>query len=458
MSANSLLEKKHLLLRAGFGLRLDQLKNTESSSIKEIWRELKKDKSFRKIGFDSPAVEYDYQLLAKLDAPSKKEITQRNRKQTLEINLNFLNEMVNSEDQLREKMSFFWHGHFATRIQRADMNAQLLNTIREKCLENFKDLLFSVSQAPAMLQFLNNQQNKKDHPNENFAREVMELFTMGRGNYTETDIKESARAFTGWGFDREGTFKFRKNQHDNGVKTFLGKSGNFDGKDILNIILEQKATSRFIVTKIYKFFVNEIPDTSIIEQLSQKFYNSGYDIKKLMDDIFTSSWFYEEKNIGTKIKSPIELIVGIMRSLPMDIGNRDNLIVYQKLLGQMLLFPPNVAGWPSGTSWIDSSTLLLRMQLPQIWSGLRPLNLKPKADDDLDMGINDKRQIGKFFKDAKIIIDWARVESLLPKNKINEVLLQKPLSVDVSKLNEYTDQSVKMNIINIMSTPEYQLC
>src|SRR5690606_7110499 len=141
-----------------------------------------------------------------------------------------------------------------------------------------------------------------------------------------------------------------------GTKKFLGKTGNFDGNAVLDIILEQPATAKFITGKLYRFLVNEQANDAIVTALSKDFYHSGYDIKQLLERIFTASWFYDPINIGNKIKSPIELMVGIMRTLPMKIASPENLIVYQKLLGQMLLYPPNVAGWPSGKAWIDSST------------------------------------------------------------------------------------------------------
>jgi uncharacterized protein (DUF1800 family) len=391
-------------------------------------------------------------------AEKKKQTQKIQREQNLELNLNFLDKMVNSKEQMKEKMAFFWHGHFASRVQNPKFNRQILNVIRKNALGNFKDLLFEVSQAPAMLSFLNNQQNKKDHPNENFAREVMELFTMGRGNYTEKDIREGARAFTGWGFDKEGNFVERKKQHDEGTKTFLGKTGNFTGKDVLDIILEQKATAKFITTKIYKFFVNENVDESIVNKLSENFYQSGYDIKKLMTEIFSSSWFYDKKNIGNRIKSPIELMAGMMRTLPMNIQNPENLIVYQKLLGQMLLYPPNVSGWPNGKSWIDSSTLMLRLQIPQIWSGLRPLEYTPRPDDDIEMGMKSRETaLNKTFKNPNITIDWTRVEKAFSGKKVEDYLIQSSKSLDMNSVKNFSDNSVKMNVINLMSTPEYQL-
>jgi len=459
MTADSLLKNKHLLWRAGFGVGIHQIDDLKNKSITTLMAELLKEDSFSEITYDTPdhdsAADY---MNSTAPAEKKKEMQRLNREQNNELNLNFLNTIVNSKEQMREKMAFFWHGHFASRVVNPKFNKQLLNTIRKNALGNFKDLLFEVSQSPAMLNFLNNQQNKKDHPNENFAREVMELFTMGRGNYTEKDVREGARAFTGWSYDKEGNFKERKNLHDEGSKTFLGKAGNFDGSDVLNIILEQKSTAQFITTKIYKFFVNEKVDQDRISKLSINFYNSGYDIKKLMTEIFSSPWFYDQKNIGNRIKSPIGLMAGMMRILPMHIQNPENLIVYQKLLGQMLLYPPNVAGWPNGKSWIDSSTLMLRLQVPQIWSGLRPLEYSPRQDDDIDMGMKSRETaLNKSFKNPNITIDWERIEKLFTHKNCEDYLLQNTQSLDMNSVKNFSDKSIKMNVINLMSTPEYQL-
>ncbi|MFC3158676.1 Protein of unknown function [Chryseobacterium arachidis] len=455
----SFMHNKHLLWRAGFGAGISQFEDLHKKDIKDLINDLFKEETFLYINYNTPdiAENGDY-MNDKSPAEKKKEIQKINREQNEELNLNFLDKMVNSKEQMREKMAFFWHGHFASRVQNPKFNRQILNVIRKNALGNFKDLLFEISQAPAMLNFLNNQQNKKGHPNENFAREVMELFTMGRGNYTEKDIREGARAFTGWGYDKDGNFIERPKQHDEGIKTFLGKTGNFTGTDALNIILEQKATSKFITTKIYKFFVNENVDETIVNKLSESFYQSSYDIKKLMKDIFSSSWFYDQKNIGNRIKSPIELMAGMMRTLPMNIQNPENLIVYQKLLGQTLLNPPNVAGWPNGRSWIDSSTLMLRLQIPQIWSGLRPLDYRPKEDDDIDMGLkNNPNILAKSFKNPNITIDWARVEKTFNGKNVEDYLIQNPKSLDMSSVKNFSDNTVKMNVINLMSTPEYQL-
>jgi uncharacterized protein (DUF1800 family) len=388
-------------------------------------------------------------------------------------------EMVNSSAQLREKMSFFWHGHFACRNLNIFYQQGLLDIIRRNALGNFGTLLKEVSKSAAMLNFLNNQQNRKDHPNENFAREVMELFTMGRGNYSEHDIKESARAFTGWASNPKGEFLFRKFQHDFDSKTVLGKTGNFDGDEVLDILLQQKQTARFITQKIYRFFVNEQPDTGKVEWMADRFFKNNYDISKLLEDMFTSEWFYEEKNIAAKIKSPIELLVGIQRILPLKLDNEEAFLLIQRVLGQLLFYPPNVAGWPGGKSWIDSSSLMMRMRIPMMINDTDELNVKPKDDDDQMMGRNDpdedpkgkaQRMAGRLGRPLKAKIDWSRYvknfESVPKENlidSISKILLQTKNGPGTDLIKQYADASgresfIKTATLQIMSSPEYQLC
>jgi uncharacterized protein (DUF1800 family) len=341
-------------------------------------------------------------------------------------------------------------------------------------------LLKEVSKTAAMLNFLNNQQNRKDHPNENFAREVMELFTLGRGNYTEHDVKEAARAFTGWSATMKGEFIFRRGQHDYDSKTVLGKTGNFDGDEVLDILLQEKQTAKFVTQKIYKFFVNDQPDTEKYEWLADRFYKNDYDISKLLEDIFTSDWFYESKNVGVKLKSPIELIVGIQRMLPMKFERDEALLLIQRALGQILFYPPNVAGWPGGRNWIDSSTLMMRMRIPQMLNDRDEFNVKPKDDDDQMMGrknnadedpkataMNSLKRLGK---PVLVNIDWSLyiknyepVSRELLQSNISSVLLQTKSQVSPDVIKQYSDNSGRENFIKtvtlqVMSTPEYQLC
>lgn len=417
---------------------------------------------------------------------SKKQLSPEQKKMLREasatglknLNIAWLTQMVNSSQQLREKMSLFWHGHFATRTINIIHQQKLLEVIRNNALGRFGDLVRAVSKSGAMINFLNNNQNRKDHPNENFARELMELFTLGRGHYSEDDIKESARAFTGWGADIKGEFVFRPRQHDEGQKTFLGHSGNYNGDEIINIILEQKQAAVFITGKIYRYFVHPDGDTSRIAALADRFYRSNYDISDLMTAIFTAEWFFDEKNIGAKIKSPVELLVGIRRMLPMQLENEQAQLLVQRLLGQTLFYPPNVAGWPGGKSWIDSSTLMTRLRLPQLIYAGDALNLKPKDDDDTMMGMKDREQRGPGKKNGLMkpgqqigaSIQWDQYipqfasikrEDLL--DNLRKLILIRADSLKTDAVLGYADASsrekfIQTATVGLMSTPEYQMC
>jgi uncharacterized protein (DUF1800 family) len=491
MSLSNQLKNQHLLWRAGFGPAVEQLPDLPDFTPHEFYKALVKS-SAKKPAYIDVADNYLQGLMMGIDQAGrlqkkeltpeqKKEVQQKSREGVRNLNLYWLKEMVNSGSQLREKMAFFWHGHFACRNLNVFYQQGLLNVIRQHALGNFGELLKEVSKTAAMLNFLNNQQNRKNHPNENFAREVMELFTLGRGHYTEQDVKEAARAFTGWSADLKGDFIFRKGQHDYDSKTVLGQTGDYNGDDVLDILLQEKQTARFITQKVYKFFVNDQANTKQVDWLTDRFYKSNYDISKLMEDIFTSDWFYDDKNIGAKIKSPVELLVGIRRMLTMTLENEESLIVLQRILGQMLFYPPNVAGWPGGKTWIDSSTLMMRLRIPQLINDEDELNVTPKADDDQMMGrpaadgnpsmtMKSKRMAGKGARPINANVDWTAYvahfgntqrEKLV--NAMAAILLQTKTAVSADIIKEYSDEGsrdnfIKTATIQIMSTPEYQLC
>jgi uncharacterized protein (DUF1800 family) len=310
----------------------------------------------------------------------------------------------------------------------------------------------------------------------------MELFTLGRGNYTEKDVKEAARAFTGWAYNPKGEFVFRKFFHDDGTKTILGKTGNFGGEDVLNIILENKQTAKFVSRKVYRFFVNENVDESKVNWLADRFYQSNYNISSLMNDIFTSDWFYDAKNIGVRIKSPVELLAGMRRLLPMQLANEEVQLLFQRSLGQILFYPPNVAGWPGGKNWIDSSTLMLRLRLPQLLKDNDEIGVIPKGDDDQLMGmvedekgqlinLNKKNAVDNNKLRINANIDWQafiKQFDAVPREKLFSVLEGIVLQATAGTVNAATvekviDKSSRENYIKtatvaLMSTPEYQLC
>jgi len=490
MSLTTQMKNQHLLWRAGFGVTTPA-NNDSANSPQTLYKELARQAGKVPVAFDVASASlkdiHEMDTMTKLkqfskdglDANAKRKLRQQSREDIKKLNLAWMNEMVATDNPLREKMALFWHGHFACRDINIFHQQQLLQQIRTHAVGNFGDLLKAISMSPSMLAFLNNQQNKKQHPNENFAREVMELFTLGRGNYTEKDVKEAARAFTGWGFDIGGEFRFRKNQHDDGQKTVLGKSGNFDGTDVLNILLQQKQTAKFITQKIYKYFVNEKVNADHVNVLADNFYRSNYDIAALMKDIFTSDWFYSSENIGVRIKSPIELLVGIRRLLPMQLESPDIQLLFQRALGQILFYPPNVAGWPGDKNWIDSSTLMLRMRIPMLIKDDDTFQLTAKTDDDQQMGMMEQQPVvkgvgkGALAKAAfrvRANVDWEtyckryeKVQRQELYTAIMNTVLQPGLSIDESATIAMVDSSTRENYIKtltvaLMSTPEYQLC
>jgi uncharacterized protein (DUF1800 family) len=212
-----------------------------------------------------------------------------------------------------------------------------------------------------MVIYLDAATNRKGKPNENFAREVMELFTLGEGHYAESDIREAARAFTGWSIDRDtGAFKWRPVFHDDGTKTVFGKSGNFDGDAVLALLLEQPRTAEFITGKLWREFVSTEPDSAEVKRIARQFFASNYEIKVALREIFRSRAFWAAENRAALIKSPVDLVVGTMRALDFSVGDPLPLALLVAQLGQNLFAPPNVKGWPGGEAWINSSSLLAR--------------------------------------------------------------------------------------------------
>lgn len=275
----------------------------------------------------------------------------------------WLDRMLRSGHPLEEKMTLFWHGHFATREEklRDYRKIQLqLQTLRTGALGSFRTLLTAVAKDPAMLVFLDATHNVKGAPNENFGREVMELFTMGVGHYTEDDIREAARAFTGWQND-DLAFAFDPEKHDDGEKTFLGHRGRFTGDDILAMILDQPVTARYIASKIYRFFVRDTLDDALADRLGDLFRGLDYQVKPFLRALFLSQDFHAAPSVASHIKSPTELIVSTYRKLGLrEFPGVPDPWMVGKTLGQILLYPPTVAGWGEGRSWITPGLLFER--------------------------------------------------------------------------------------------------
>lgn len=273
------------------------------------------------------------------------------------------NRMLVSPYPLQEKMALFWHGHFTSSEDKIRDYRKLLKQnalFRQMGTGSFRDLMIAVAQDPAMLAYLDAGVNVKGSPNENFAREIMEMFTMGVGHYSEHDIREAARAFTGWNF-RDLDFVIDKDRHDDGVKTVLGRSGNFDGVQVIDIILAQPATADFLAGKIYRYFVRDELSPALQRQLGAALRDGGYRIAPLLETIFLSRDFYSDAAVGTRIKPPVELVVSTYRKLGLQaIPGVPDFNAVTESMGQKLFYPPTVAGWANGSSWVTPGLLLVR--------------------------------------------------------------------------------------------------
>jgi uncharacterized protein (DUF1800 family) len=289
----------------------------------------------------------------------------------------WMHKMIFTTQPLKEKLTLFWHGHFATerdKVRNPFMLEQQNELFRAQGLGRFDDLVLEVSRNPAMLIYLDNAENEKGHPNENYARELMELFTMGvHGGYTERDVQESARAFTGWGLEKppkgnvkyteNPKFKFYANKHDDGQKTFLEERGNFDGTDIVRMTAQHPSTARFITGKLWRFFVSEELPKATADELVKLWQDTGANIREVLRVILTSETFYAPENRSSLVKSPIEYVVGALRSSAARPTPAQTVALVNQLeaMAQIPFHPPNVKGWDGGLDWIADGTVLARL-------------------------------------------------------------------------------------------------
>jgi Protein of unknown function (DUF1800) len=335
----------HLLRRAGFGGTPGDVEGYRalgaSGAVDRMLHPLDPDVDFA--AYPEAAVLFD---------PKKRDAAAENW---------WLDRMLRTRHPLFEKMTLFWHGHFATSIRKVPANLMVaqIDLLRSNALGNFGVLLSSVSKDPAMLVWLDNRYNNKAHPNENYAREVMELFALGLGNYSEDDVKNAARAFTGWTLDRSQNFVFKPAAHDDGPKTFLGRTGNFTGDDVIDIIVEQPIHERFICRKLLEFFVYSDPEPELIEALAVRYALCGAQIGQTIGTILRSNVFFSPRAYRAIPKSPIEFTIGLLRFMGVGEVPPDTISWLQRM-GQEPLAPPSVKGWDGGPTWINTATLLTR--------------------------------------------------------------------------------------------------
>ncbi|MDW8050939.1 MAG: DUF1800 domain-containing protein [Armatimonadota bacterium] len=385
----------------------------------------------------------------------------------------WLYRMLVSRRPIQERMALFWHNHFATSASKVQAGRLMLIQIQlfqRQGLGNFKQLVLEVAQDPAMLVWLDGVRNVKGRPNENFARELFELFTMGIGNYTERDIQEAARAFTGWSFSRvTASFVFNRHQHDDGEKEVFGKRGRFTGEDIIEMAVEHPATAPFIARKFYQHFINDVdpPDERTVQDLAKVFRETGYSIRALMRRLLLTPAFWSPANWRKRVKSPVEFVVGTLRQV--GIGERLRalnlsegagqrlLVAYLRLatrwtrrIGQMLLYPPDVAGWTWGTAWISSTTMLERIRFAEfLLPERRPLGFATLSEL---IGTSAPRTLEEFVVRLEQVLDV----SLQPRTRrsLMEYLEKRG---GVAALQSHDRAVVRGALQIVFGSPEYQM-
>ena len=365
----------HLARRAGFGASIQEARRLASMSPRAAVE------SFIHLASDAelPAPENVYDPretfmpyvrggMRAADDMTRRRIGQEIRKNERDSILSmqhwWLNRMLNSPAPLREKMTFYFHNHYTTAaVQKGVFPTMVLaqnELFRQNALGNLRDLTWKVSIDPGMLIYLDNARNQAAHPNENYARELMELFTLGVGNYTEEDIRQSARAWTGWTIDRRTSQAyFNARLHDDGPKHFLGRSGNFGGQDIVNIIFAQPAAARFVAQSLLSFFVYNDPEPGLIDAFAAVIRKNDFDLAPALSVLFNSNVFFSNRAYRALVKSPVEFVVGTYKAFGFKVADPSAERALAQM-GQILFYPPNVAGWPGGSNWLTSQMMIAR--------------------------------------------------------------------------------------------------
>ena len=477
----------HLLNRAGFGGTPAEIQKLADLGLEAAVAALL---DYEKIPDATPNPEWaqpDPERMQKLyqiirnGTPEEKKEAQRQQQQLqrqriMELRGWWLNRMVHGPRPLQEKMVLFGHGHFATSIDKV-RSAYFMwrqnDLFRRLATGNWRELLTEAGQDPAMLVWLDQAQSRKQHPNENFAREVMELFALGEGHYTEKDISEAARALTGWSLERqEERFIYRPFIHDNGEKTFLGQTGNFDGEDVIRIIVAQPQAARFITAKLWNYFAGQEPSEALNTELAAAFRAQGNNFKPLLREIFSSETFYAPDIVRNQVKSPVQWLVSSVRMLECELPPPLVSWGLTRQLGQDLFAPPNVKGWDGGVTWITTNTLLTRYNDAQ---SLVEGTLPPLAAGDFAK----KAGNGGGAKAMKVLqrmkLGGVKIEKILsPEDRTDKdtivAALEKRLfqtslkSAQEQTLREFLDAKTKMTDADIlttirlmMSTPEFQI-
>ncbi len=344
----------------------------------------------------------------------------------------WLREMVATPSPLTERMTLFWHNHFVSaqpKVRYTQLMYRQNVLLRKHALGRFDELLHAVAKDPAMLIYLDSATNRRGSPNENFAREVMELFTLGEGKYSEDDIKQAARAFTGWSIDLDsGDYMFRRQLHDGGEKVVFGRTGNFDGDAVLDIILAQPASAEFVVRKLWREFVSPQPDEARVKTIAAQFRASGWNITQAVRALLLQPEVIARDEDNALVKSPVELVVGLVRQSGGELTQPVAAAVALAGMGQNLFSPPNVRGWPGADAWINTHTLLARKQFLERALGSTPSgppNIGAARDDSMSVSMKEddlpRRRLQLLEQSASVRVDpevWLARSGLAPERVV----------------------------------------
>ncbi len=450
---------RHLLVRAGFGGTPQDVAKLHAMGLHQAVDTI--------VDFQlQPAPNFPFEVAPPQRADPYKitgarEEPEGNKLQRLR--LWWLKRMVESPRPLQEKLTLFWHGHFATQysvVQHSYTFYQQNQLFRDHAAGNFGGLLYGIVHDPVMLRYLDNNRNVKGQPNENLAREIMELFAMGVDQgYTQADIKEAARALTGYTYDHfTGQFRFVTEQHDDSPKTIFGKTGNWTGDDLVKLILEQPSTARFIAGKLFAFFASDNPSPDTVDRLAGVLRNNQYELTSLLRNLFLSEEFYSERSLRTQIKSPVQLVVGMCR----DLGVRD-VVDYAALegairgMGQELLEPPDVKGWREGRSWINANRLFVRYN-----SGSDLL--RSIAQTNNRRGIDVVALLdGKGITTSAEVVDFlaktcfVRPLSEQKRKELTDFVADLPPCTQWASQRDQVNERLRGLLVLMLSMPEYQM-
>jgi len=481
-------QARHLLNRAGLGGTPDEIQALAAKGLDDAVESLL---DFEVTGrsavsadlFDpsilSPPTQEEIRILAvarerndqaTIDAYQRDRMMRQNRdrEQMREIQAWWCERLITTPAPLEEKLTLFWHGHFASSFRAVEDSFHMFRQnqlLRAHAAGNVRQLLHGIIEDPAMLRFLNNNQNRRGSPNENLARELMELFTLGEGNgYGEQDIKEGARALTGYTFT-DDSFRFDAQAHDATEKRIFGRVGAWNGHDFVDLILGQRFASEYLTLKVYKFFVNDLPagpsgDAAVfLKKLSTQFRGDAFEMRPLLRTLFRSEHFYAPVNASAQIRSPVQLIVQTIRSLRTPKRSVRTLLAACEAMGQSLFYPPTVKGWDGGRSWINTATMFLRQNVAlYLLTGRRPASYDWEAEmtpyDAMPLIAHLRGEAGSVAPDD--LIDYLLQFTLGQPLRVERRATLRAVLAGCG--DQVTNEVLIALLALITAMPEYQLC